>query len=136
MNKCVIIIDGGQPLGVCANIAAVLGASLGKRLPEAIGADTADGTGGLHTGIIKIPIPILKGEPKLLREILATVSQPEYKEIFAVDFTELAQSCRSYPEYTEKISCVHESELKYMGVALYGSKRLIEKIMVNLPLLR
>ncbi|MDE6030574.1 MAG: DUF2000 domain-containing protein [Oscillospiraceae bacterium] len=136
MNKGVMIIDGEQPAGVCCNIAAVLGASLGKLLPEAVGADTVDRDGNIHRGIIEIPIPILKGELELLRNIISALSCPEYRDIVYVDFTELAQSCRTYPEYEEKIARTPEAELRYLGLALYGEKRLVSSITGNLPLLR
>lgn len=136
MNKCVMIIDGAQPAGVCANIAAVLGASLGKLLPKAVGADVTDRDGNIHRGIIEIPVPILKGDTELLRKIISELALPEYGDIVCVDFTELAQSCRTYPEYIGKLADTPEAELKYLGLALYGEKRIVTKITVNLPLLR
>lgn len=136
MNKCVMIIDGNQPAGVCCNIAAVLGASLGKLLPEAVGEDTVDLDENIHRGIIKIPVPVLKGEPELMRNVISALSLPQYRDIVYVDFTELAQSCRTYPEYEEKIARTPETELRYLGLALYGDKRLVGSITGNLPLLR
>ena len=135
MNKCVMIIDGAQPAGVCANIAAVLGASLGKLLPKAVGADVTDRDGNIHRGIIEIPVPILK-DTELLRKIISELALPEYGDIVCVDFTELAQSCRTYPEYIGKLADTPEAELKYLGLALYGEKRIVTKITGNLPLLR
>ena len=37
-EKCVIVMDEGLPLGLIANTAAILGITLGKTLPEVVGA--------------------------------------------------------------------------------------------------
>ncbi len=37
--KCVMIIDSELPIGIMANTAAILGTTLGKHIPEQIGAD-------------------------------------------------------------------------------------------------
>ena len=36
-EKCVIVADGALPPGLIANTAAILGITLGKNLPEAVG---------------------------------------------------------------------------------------------------
>ena len=58
---CVIVIDEALPAGVAANAAAIIGITLGRRFPEAVGADVTDGGGIMHSGIIQIPVPVLKG---------------------------------------------------------------------------
>lgn len=60
-EKCVMIIDETLPLGLIANTAAIMGITLGKEMPEVVGPKVYDGTGHEHLGIIKFPVPILKG---------------------------------------------------------------------------
>ena len=43
-EKCVMIIDEQLPIGLVANTAAILGATLGKLFPEGIGEDIYDST--------------------------------------------------------------------------------------------
>ncbi len=61
-EKCVMILDERLPVGLIANTAAILGITLGKMRPEAVGADVTDKTGNIHPGIIEFPVPILKGD--------------------------------------------------------------------------
>ena len=60
-SKCVMVLDENLPLGLLANTAAILGITLGKHMPEAVGADVLDGSGKAHLGIITFPVPILRG---------------------------------------------------------------------------
>ena len=50
-EKCVMILDESLPLGLIANTAAIMGITLGKQLPEVVGADVADRSGNLHLEI-------------------------------------------------------------------------------------
>lgn len=38
-EKCVMVIDGNLPQGIIANTAAIMGITLGKKMPEVVGAD-------------------------------------------------------------------------------------------------
>ena len=38
-EKCVIVVDEELPLGIIANTAVILGITLGKTMPEAVGPD-------------------------------------------------------------------------------------------------
>ena len=40
-----MVLDENLPLGLLANTAAILGITLGKHMPEAVGADVLDGSG-------------------------------------------------------------------------------------------
>jgi len=68
-TKCVIVINENLPLGVIANTSTILGITLGKYIPEFIGKEAIDSSGKSHLGIITIPVPILKGNKEILREL-------------------------------------------------------------------
>ena len=38
-EKCVIVVDEELPLGIIANTAVILGITLGKTMPEAVGPE-------------------------------------------------------------------------------------------------
>ena len=59
-EKCVMVIDESLPLGIIANTAAIMGITLGKKMPEVVGADVTDQSGSKHLGIIEFPVPILR----------------------------------------------------------------------------
>ena len=50
-EKCVMVIDESLPLGIIANTAAIMGITLGKKMPEVVGADVTDQSGNEHLGI-------------------------------------------------------------------------------------
>lgn len=135
-NKCVIIIDEDLPAGIIANTAAILGATLGKAKADMVGRDTADASGRLHPGIIEIPIPILKSSRQQLQELREKLYEPEYEQIFSADFSDLAQTCRTYDEFTDRMSRTAADRLHYLGLILCGPKKKVSRLTGNLPLLR
>jgi len=135
-TKCVMIIDEELPMGIISNTAAIMGVTLGKHMPYTVGVDVVDKTGNNHLGIIEFPIPILKGNSELIKELRKKLYQPEFSEFTVVDFSDVAQSCNTYKEFTEKIANVPESGLQYFGVAICGNKKLVNKLTGSLPLLR
>lgn len=101
-EKCVMVIDEHLPLGLIANTAAIMGITLGKKMPEVVGADVSDQSGNTHLGIIEFPVPILKGSPEIIKEIREKLYQPEFQDLTVVDFSDLAQSCKTYDEFIER----------------------------------
>lgn len=135
-QKCVIVIDGALSLGEIANVSAILGLTMGMKNPAVIGNDVTDSGGSIHAGIIKFPVPILKGDRELLKKIKTKLLDPCCSELSAADFTELAQGCKTYDEYINKMAQASEEDLNYIGIALCGSRKMINKLTGNLPLLK
>lgn len=135
-EKCVMVIDENLPLGLIANTAAIMGITLGQKLPEVVGEDVSDRSGHTHLGIIAFPVPILRGSPACIREIRERLYQPEFQDITAVDFSDLAQGCKTYGEFTEKMAQMPEEALSYLGIALCGAKQKINRLTGSMPLLR
>lgn len=135
-EKCVMVVDEHLPLGLIANTAAIMGITLGKQMPEVVGADVADQSGNTHLGIIEFPVPILKGSPEIIKEIREKLYQPEFQDLTVVDFSSLAQGCKTYEEFIQKMSQVPESTLEYLGIAICGAKKKVNKLTGSMPLLR
>jgi hypothetical protein len=95
-----------------------------------------DKTGNCHLGIIEFPIPILKGNPLLIKRLREKLYQPEFSELTVVDFSDVAQSCKTYDEFIGKIATVQEADLNYFGLAIYGSKKQVNKLTGSMSLLR
>lgn len=134
--KCVMIIDENLPIGLIANTAAVMGITLGKFNPNVVGADVYDKAGRTHLGIIEFPVPILKGNPDLINEIRTKLYQPEFSELTVVDFSDVAQGCKTYDEFIGKMANTDGTALCYMGIGISGNKKLVNKLAGSLPLLR
>jgi hypothetical protein len=134
LKKCVMVIDADLPLGLIANTAAVLSLTLGKSVEGILGPDIYDASGNCHLGITTIPIPILKGTKENLREIRLKIIAMGLSDL--LDFTDAAQTTKTYQDYTDKISKIQFENLQYLGIALYGDKQDVTKLTGNLPLMR
>ncbi len=135
-EKCVMVIDEHLPLGIIANTAAIMGITLGKKMPEVVGADVIDQSGNAHLGIIEFPVPILKGSPEIIKGIREKLYQPEFQDLTVVDFSNLAQGCKTYGEFIEKMGRAPESTLQYFGIAICGPRKKVNKLTGSMPLLR
>lgn len=135
-EKCVMVIDEHLPLGIIVNTAAIMGITLGKKMPEVVGADVTDKTGKEHLGIIEFPVPILKGNAESIKTIRERLYEPDFSDLTVVDFSDLAQGCKTYDEFTEKMKEVSEIDLNYFGIAICGSKKKVNKLTGSMPLLR
>lgn len=135
-EKCVMVIDEELPLGIIANTAAIMGITLGREMPEVVGTDVYDKSGNAHLGIIEFPVPILRGNKEKIKEIREKLYEAEFSDLTAVDFSDLAQSCKTYEEFQEKMAAAPEEELNYFGIALCGSKKKVNKLTGSMALLR
>ena len=135
-RKCVMIVDESLPLEIIANTTAILGNTLGSHYPSTVGKNVLDKNENKHLGIIQIPIPILKGNKELLNNLRDTLYKEEYKDMIVADFSDVAQSCKTYDEYIEKISKIDSNNINYFGIAIYGIKKQVNKLTESIGLLR
>lgn len=122
-EKCVIVMDESLPVGIIANTAAILGITMGMKMPDVVGCDVADAGGNRHRGIIQFPVPVLKGNAQTIRQLRRKLFSEEYADLMVADFTDLAQGCRTYHEFIEKMAGCPEEKLSYIGIAVCGEKR-------------
>jgi len=135
-KKCVMVIDENLPMGLIANTAAIMGMTFGKQVPKIIGQDILDMDNCVHLGIIEFPVPILKGNQRLIKEIYDQMNESKAEDVLIIDFSTLAQGCKTYDEYIEKMHKTNQDDLKYIGITLYGNKKKINRLTGSLPLLR
>lgn len=135
-DKCVMVLDDALPLGLLANTAAILGITMGMKRPDVVGEAVLDRDGNGHTGIIRVPVPILKGNTEILRKLRRELFSAEYADLTVVDFTELAQRCKTYGEFTEQMAACAEHDLRYLGIAICGDRKKVSRLTGSLPLLK
>lgn len=133
-KKCVMVVGTGLPVGLAVNAAAVLAVTLGSKIESIVGPDIADVSGGSHVGLVDIPIPVLKADAEALADIRSRAVTME--GLLVVGFTDVARTSRTYEEYTQKMADSAPEDLEYLGVALHGDKKLVNKLTGSLPLLR
>lgn len=134
-HKCVLIIDRSLNGGVIANIAAVLSMSIGKKLNGLIGPDIMDGNGECHHGLTQLPVPVLSATSLQLKEIRRQFLSENSGTSFLVDFNNYAQQARTYEEYTALLQSAHPEEIVYLGIALYGDKKIVNRQTKGLHLI-
>lgn len=135
-EKCVMVFNEELPLGIIANTVGILGITLGKYIPETVGPTVFDKDQYQHLGIITTPVPILKTTQAKIKEIRQQLYLPDFKDLIVVDFSDVAQSCNIYDEYIAKANQTAEEDFTYYGIAIYGTKKLVNKLTGSLPLLR
>lgn len=135
-DKCVMVLDDTLPLGILANTAAILGITMGMKRPDVVGETVTDRDGNSHTGIIRFPVPILKGDIESLHELRSKLFLAEYADLTVVDFTDLAQRCKTYGEFVEQMAACAEHEFRYLGIAVCGDRRKVSRLTGSLPLLK
>lgn len=133
-KKCVMVVDPGLPVGLAVNAAAVLAVTLGRRIESIVGPDVTDVSGGTHVGLVDIPIPVLKAGVEALGEIRSRAVA--MGGLLVVGFTDVAQTSKTYEEYTKKMAASMPEDLGYLGVAFYGDKKSVNKLTGGLPLLK
>ena len=101
-----------------------------------MGENVADRAGNIHPGIIRTPVPVLSGGPEVFQTLRRRLGEPEFSAVAAVDFTDLAQRCRTYGEYMEKMSAAAPEDLRYLGLALRGPRHQVDRLTGSLPLMR
>lgn len=114
----------------------MLSLSLGKKVDGIIGYDLEDIQNRVHIGITTIPIPILKSSSEELKDIREILFDEKYIDCLVVDFTNAAQTTKTYEDYSNAISTTSLDQLEYLGVAIYGPKKLINKLVGSIGLLR
>ncbi|GAB6110215.1 DUF2000 domain-containing protein [Fusibacter bizertensis] len=134
--KCVMVIDSELPLGVIANTSAILGVTLGKQIPSLVGDDVIDASHKLHLGITNLPISMLKGDKDKLKDLRNRLYSMAFADLLVVDFSDVAQHCHVYTEYAALSASLPEHDHNYLGIAIYGDKKKVNKLTGAMPLLR
>ncbi|MFG2056858.1 DUF2000 domain-containing protein [Micromonospora sp. NPDC048930] len=132
-TKIVIVVRDGLAPPVATNAAAVLGLSLGGRLPHLLGADGKDASGGIHAGLNTHPVPIVTADARQIAELHVKAQAGE--DIVAVGFTEVARRARDYATYLDNLATTPDSELEYVAMALFGPRNRITALTKRFPLL-
>jgi hypothetical protein len=136
--KCVMVLANDLPTGMAVNAAGVLAVTLGHKVPCLLPEDATDASGAVHAGLINVPLPILvadRGTIRALRErALGERALEEVADITVVGFSDVAQHARTYEAYVTTLAQTPSEQLGYIGLALYGPKKLLNKLVGNLPL--
>ncbi len=133
-HRCTIIIDKDLPAGLSINAASVIGISFGRAIENLVGPDMQSKDNIHYPGVIYSPLPVLLASGDYIGELLASTESDD--EIYSMPFSALAQSCKTYDEYGEKIAAVDSQHIQLVAIGLIGPKKKITRMTGNLPLYR
>ncbi len=88
----------------------------------------------IHPGIVHTPLPVLVAPPGRVDAVVQAAAAQN--GLFFVSFSSLAQACRTYEEYVDKMAVTSTTRLANVGVGLYGPRKQVTKLVGSLPLLR
>jgi len=131
-HRCTIVIDKDLPAGLAINAASVIGISFGRTVENLVGPDMQSVDNINYPVVIYAPLPVLLAPGEVIHDLQKTAESDE--EIYIMPFSALAQSCKTYDEYSERISSVNSSQIELVAVGLIGPKKKITKMTGNLPL--
>ncbi|GAB3642287.1 GNAT family N-acetyltransferase [Spirosoma arcticum] len=131
--KMAFIIADDLPVGLAINTGALLGATLGNKLPYMIAEGLPDGSGVMHLGLSWLPMPILKADRTAIKAIADSARNAG---LLVTNVSEPAQTARTFEDYRQQLADVANDELVYLGVGLYGDKKVVNKLVGKLTLYR
>jgi hypothetical protein len=131
--RCVIVVDAALPPGRAANAAAVIALTIGRRHPHLAGGDLIDASGWAHPGLIPIGIAVLAADASDLGAIRAKALK---SGIDVVDFPVQGQQTTDYVAFGAQVREVPTEDLAYVGVGLYGGRKLVGRIVGRYSLLK
>lgn len=132
LHRCTIVIDQHLPVGLAMNAASVIGISFGRTVENLVGPDQCSLDDINYPGVIYAPLPVLLASGETIRQLQSGAEQDE--EIYVMPFSALAQSCKTYEEYGERIASVNSDNIELVAVGLIGPKKKITKMTGNLSL--
>jgi len=133
-HRCTIVINKDLPAGLAINAASVIGISFGRTTENLVGPDRRSADEINYPGVISSPLPVLLASGDYIRELQRAASEEE--AIYAMPFSALAQSCKTYEEYGEKIAAASSENIELVAIGLIGPKKKISRLTGNLALFR
>lgn len=131
-HRCTIVIDKDLPAGLAINAASVIGISFGRTTENLVGPDMQSEDNVNYPGVICSPLPVLLASGDYIQELQRIAKEEE--SIYAMPFSALSQSCKTYDEYGEKISSTRSENIELVAIGLIGPKNRITKLTGNLAL--
>jgi hypothetical protein len=132
-TRCVIVLDRELPAGRLANAAAVIALTIGQRHAVLVGEPLIDASGFPHPGLIPMGIAVL-GAPK---DALLDIRRRGLEVgCDVVDFPADGQTTTDYEAFRRTVARTRPEAMTYLGVALVGQRKDINRIVGNLALVK
>ncbi|HVA88108.1 MAG TPA: DUF2000 domain-containing protein, partial [Candidatus Saccharimonadales bacterium] len=126
LYRVVIVVDDALPRWQVANIAVVLGATLGAQGIVPLGHALTDPDGDEHPAIVEATVPVLAAPAADLSGLRRAAMD---RGVLVLDFNSAARDSSTYEEYARR---VEETVPIVLGLAMHGPRRAVTSIVGNL----
>lgn len=133
VERLVIVVDQDLPPGRLANAVSVTGLIVGASMPHLLGTPLEDADGQAHTGTYTTGLPVLRADRAELSRICDLAGE---RGVVLCEFPAVAQTTNSYAELTELVASTPTEKLERAAIALYGTRKAVDRLTGSLPLLR
>lgn len=130
-HKAAILIQEGLEPGLAANTSAIIAAMMTARVGDFLGPDI-DGVDKIYPGVIAAPLPILVAGADALSALWASADGVAT----LLPFSTLAQSCKTYDEFIDKMHATPDKDLVFSGLGVVGPRKAVNKITGSFKLFR
>ncbi|MFT3971494.1 MAG: DUF2000 domain-containing protein [Micropruina sp.] len=131
-QKTVILVDKHLPTGLAVNAASIVASMMTTAMPDLMGPPVATADSQLP-GVVLAPLPVLASYASGLRSVWEQASNPE-SGLTVFPFTKLAQGCKTYQEYIEKVAASPTAELELAALGIAGPKKSVNSLTGDTPL--
>ena len=129
-DRIVIVADESLPRWQIANVAVILGATLGARGLVPLGHVVTDPDGDEHQAIVELTVPVLAATPG---ELSALRRAALARGLLVLDFNTAARDSANYEDYARLVA---DQPPLILGLALHGPRRTVTSLVGNLRSLR
>ncbi|MGW2475131.1 DUF2000 domain-containing protein [Streptomyces sp. NPDC001665] len=132
-TKVALVLRDDLSPAHAANAAAVLALSLGGRIPDSLGRDGVDASGGIHAGLNAHPVPVLTAPADELRVLIGRVGAADGVQV--VTLNETARRSRDYEDYLTELKDTPADALDHLAVIIHGPRNKVSRLTRHLRLL-
>ncbi|PZG17236.1 hypothetical protein C1J01_18570 [Nonomuraea aridisoli] len=132
LTKLVLVISADLPAAWAVNAAAVLGLSIGGRLPPAPPTpDAMDVPGDLALGPNPHQVSVLRATPEQLRKLYATARAGD--ELITVGLDQVARQARDRDGHFAAPAATSGEQIDHVAVAVFGPRDHVTAVTEDLP---
>ncbi len=125
-------VDDLTAPGLAANAAAVLAVTLGATVQGIAGPDLVDADGAVHPGLFERGYRCWAARARRLPALRA---QALAAGVGVIDIPAVGQQTNDYDEGRAHVAGTATADLEYLGLALHGSRRAVNRVTGTLRLL-
>lgn len=134
VHKSVVLVDEVLPAGLASNAVSVVGVSMGRAMDGLVGPPLDSRDGHSYPGVVLSPLPILVAPQQELRTRYIKAAGDPQLTVFP--FSSLAQSCKTYGEYEERLSTADSADIPLSALGIVGPRSSVNKMVGSFSLLR